>query len=300
MAERFERLEQILRMDPVAEATEVYRLTAAYEFPWDVTRAMELALFRTYAVPSIGRLLAETGEQTERGQKRYDDTFLLLDAVVEHGFAAEQGRTAIRRINQMHRSYDISNDDMRYVLSTFVVVPKRWIDAYGWRRLSRHEIIAIAEHYRTLGRHMGIKDIPATYEEFESFLDSFEAAHVAWDEQARAVADASLDLAASWYPRFLAPAVRGATLALLDERLLKAFRYDPPSALTCALVRSALRARARVVRLLPPRREPHFLRQNPEIKSYPNGYRVADLGTWPVPGVRGCPVRTPAARRASA
>ncbi|GGV64369.1 hypothetical protein GCM10010512_33510 [Streptomyces thermoviolaceus subsp. thermoviolaceus] len=56
----------------------------------------------------------------------------------------------------------------------------------------------------------------------------------------------------------------------------------------------------RVVRLLPPRREPHVLRQNLEIKSYPNGYRVTDLGTWPVPGVRGCPVRTPAARRASA
>lgn len=121
---RFERLGRIRRMGPVADATEMLRLTAAYEFPWDFTRSLELALYRTYAVPSIGRLLAATAELTDRSQKRYDDTALLLDAVVEHGFGSDQARTAIRRVNQMHRSYDISDDDMRYVLCTFVVMPR--------------------------------------------------------------------------------------------------------------------------------------------------------------------------------
>ncbi|MGV9989148.1 oxygenase MpaB family protein [Streptomyces sp. NPDC003374] len=278
-------------MDPVRQASEIYRLTAAYEFPWDITRALELALYRTYAVPGIGRLLAETAELTDRPQKRYDDTSLLLDTIVEHGFGSPHARTAIRRINHMHRGYDIGDDEMRYVLCTFVVMPRRWIDAYGWRRLSRHEIVASTVHYRTLGRHMGIKDIPESYEEFEAHLDAYEAAHFGWDEQARRVSDATLDLMASWYPRPLAPVLRRATLSLLDEPLLRAFRYEPPGPLTRTLVRRAVRARGRVVRLLPPRRSPHFARQNWEIKSYPNGYRVADLGTWPVPGLRGCPVR---------
>ncbi|MFI1725445.1 oxygenase MpaB family protein [Streptomyces sp. NPDC020489] len=288
---RFERLAQIRRMDPYENASEIYRLSAAYEFPWDFTRALELALYRTYAVPSIGSLLAETAELTDRAQKRYDDTSLLLDAVVEHGFGSEQGRTAIRRINQMHGSYDISNDDMRYVLCTFVVMPKRWTDAYAWRRMSRHEIVAAAVHYRTLGRHMGIRDLPQTYEEFEDCLDTYEEAHFAWDEGARRVSDATLDLMASWYPRPLAPLLRAATLALLDDPLLRAFRYPSPHPATRAWVRRAVRARGRVVRLLPPRRAPHFARQNWEIKGYPNGYRLADLGTRPVPGVAGCPVR---------
>lgn len=277
-------------MDPYKDASEIYRLSSAFEFPWDFTRALELALYRTYAAPSIGRLLAETAELTERTQKRYDDTVLLLDAVVEHGFGSDQGRTAIHRINQMHRSYDISNDDMRYVLCTFVVMPKRWIDAYGWRRLSRHEIVASAVHYRTLGRHMGIKDLPEPYEEFEACLDAYEEAHFAWDVKARQVSDATLALMASWYPRPLAPLLRTSTLALLDEPLLRAFRYTPPGAATRALVRSAVRARGRAVRLLPPRRAPHHARQNWEIKSYRNGYRLDELGTRPVPGVRGCPV----------
>jgi hypothetical protein len=42
---------------------------------------------------------------------------LILDAVLEHGMNSAEGRTAIRRMNQMHRSYDISNDDMRCVLA---------------------------------------------------------------------------------------------------------------------------------------------------------------------------------------
>ncbi|MFH8487302.1 oxygenase MpaB family protein [Streptomyces longisporoflavus] len=290
---RYDRLEEIRRLDPERDALTIYRLTATYEFPWDYSRALELALYRTYAVPSIGRLLAETAELTGRSQKRYDDTALLLDTVVEYGFGTDQGRTAIRRINQMHRSYDISNDDMRYVLCTFVVMPKRWIDAYGWRRLSRHERTAAAVHYRTLGRHMGIQDIPDSYEAFEECLDAYEEAHFAWDEGARRVSDATLDLMASWYPRPLAPLLRASTLALLDEPLLRAFRYEPPGSATRALVRGAVRLRGRAVRLMPPRGTPHYARQNREIKGYPNGYRIGALGTFPVPGVPGCPIAHP-------
>ncbi|WP_369200046.1 oxygenase MpaB family protein [Streptomyces sp. PU-14G] len=293
---RYDRLRYILRLDPEQDAHEIYRLIAAYEFPWDITRALELALYRTYAVPTIGSLLARTAELTDRSQKRYDDTALLLDAVVEHGFDSAHGRSAVRRINQMHRAYDISNDDMRYVLCTFVVMPKRWLDRFGWRRLTAHELRAIAQHYRTLGHRMGIKEVPRTYEEFERCLDDYEDAHFGWDEGGRKVSDATLDLMASWYPRPLGPLVRGASRALLDDSLLRAFRYPRPSPATRGLVRSALRLRARTVRLLPPRRRPHYARQNPEIRSYPgypDGYRVADLGTFPVKGGAG-PVVCPA------
>ncbi|MGA4838117.1 oxygenase MpaB family protein [Streptomyces sp. G45] len=287
---RYDRLRQIRRLDPEKDSLTIYRLSSTYEFPWDYMRALELALYRTYAVPSIGGLLARTAELTDRTQRRYDDTTLLLDAIVEHGFDADEGRSAIRRINQMHRSYAISNDDMRYVLCTFVVTPRRWIDAYGWRRLSSHEVIASVVHYRTLGQRMGIKEIPRSYEEFAACLDSYEEAHFGWDEGGRKVSDATLALMGTWFPRPLEPATRTAILALLDDSLLRAFRYDPPSDLTRALVRRAVRLRGRAVRLLPPRTTPSHARQNWRIKSYPNGYRLDALGTFPVSGARGCPV----------
>ena len=287
---RYDWLREIRRLDPERDFLRIYRIIATHEFPWDVTRALELALYRTYAVPSIGRLLAETAELTDRTQKRYDDTALLLDAVVEHGFDGEDGRTAIRRINQMHRSYDISNEDMRYVLCTFVVVPKRWLDEYGWRRLTAHEQHAVATYYRTLGHHMGITGLPRTYQDFEQCLDAYEEAHFSWDEGARRVSDATLDLMAGWYGP-LAPVVRGASMALLDDSLLDAFRYERPKPAVQKAVRTALKLRAKAVRLLPPRRTPHYARQNPEIKGYPNGFRVAELGTFPGSRRTGtCPV----------
>ena len=52
-----------------------------------MTQSLGLALYRTYAVPSIGELLSATGEFEQRTHKRYADTGLILDAVLAHGFA---------------------------------------------------------------------------------------------------------------------------------------------------------------------------------------------------------------------
>jgi hypothetical protein len=288
---RFDVLRSIERLDPARDFAEIYRLTGTREFPWDMNQALSFALFRTYAVPSIGGLLARTGEFTERAQKRHDDTVLILDAVLEHGMESTEGRTAIRRMNQMHRSYDISNDDLRYVLATFVVTPIRWIDAYGWRRTTEIERIASANYYRALGRRMGIQDIPATWQAFARLLDAYERDHFAFDLGGRTVAEATLALLATFPPNDRLPVgvVRRISLATMDESLLDAFALPHPGRLVGGLVRTGLKARGRVVRFMPPRREPYFARQLPQIRSYPSGYSVPELGTFPP----GCPVPHP-------
>ena len=285
---RFDVLRRIERLDPARDFTEIYRLMGAYEFPWDMTQALSFALFRTYAVPSIGALLARTGELTARPQKRYDDTVLILDAVIEHGMDSPEGRAAIRRMNQMHRSYDISNDDLRYVLATFVVTPIRWVDEFGWRRMTEPERIAGANYYRALGRHMGIRDIPETWQSFSRLLDAYEREHFGFDPGARAVADSTLALLATFPPNDRLPAalVRRMSLATMDAALLDAFGYPHPPRVMRALVRAGLKARGRVVRFLPPRSRPFYARQMPQIRSYPDGFDVAALGTFP----SGCPV----------
>jgi hypothetical protein len=55
---------QIARLDPEVDFEQIARITALHEFPWDSQQALSLALFRTYAVPSIGRLLHETGRRS--------------------------------------------------------------------------------------------------------------------------------------------------------------------------------------------------------------------------------------------
>jgi hypothetical protein len=274
---------RVLSLDPEVDWLEITRITYAIEFPWDVSQSLSLALFRTYAVPSIGGLLAETGEFTSRVQKRYDDTVLLLDTVLHHGFDEGPGREALRRINRMHGHYPISNDDFRYVLSTFVVVPRRWIEDFGWRPLRVTEEDAMVRYYRELARHMGIQEVPETYEEFEDLMDSYERSSFAFDPGARAVADATLGLAATLPPNDRIPRrwAVAATKALLDDHVLEAFGYERPSLALRAAVRASLKARAQVVARMRPRQEPVHAIDLPQVRSYPDGYDVTQLGTFP-------------------
>jgi len=274
-------------LDPRTDFELIYRNMSVYDFPWDITQALSFALFRTYAVPSVGRLLSDS-RGFDDTQKRYDDTALLLEAPITEGFADPAAKAAIRRINQMHHAYDISNDDMRYVLATFVVVPKRWMDDYGWRQFTYDETVASVNYYRELARHMNIKDVPETYEAFEELLDSYEAEHFAFDEGGRRVADLTLELLTTFYPRPLAPLIRIFSYSLMDDPLLAAFHYRKPNAFARKASYLGMRARAAFVRALPPRRKPYSFHTSPRMKTYRSGEFAAETaGTFP----RGCPVK---------
>lgn len=270
------------RLDPETDYAEIVRILSAHEFPWDMVQALSFALFRTYAVPSIGDLLCDTGEFTGRVQKRYDDTGLLLEQILEHGLGSTPGRGAVRRINQMHGHYPISNEDFRYVLSTFVVVPARWIDEHGYRRLTVRERIALTDYYRDLGRHMGIKDIPGDFAEFVELLDSYETEHFAFSAKARRVADATLGLMTTLPPNDKAPAfaVKRFAFAVMDDPLLDAFGYPHPRAWERWLARRGLQLRGWLIRRMPARREPHYVSDMGYYRSYPDGFTVDGLGTF--------------------
>ncbi len=278
-------------LDPEVDFVEIYRNVVVHEFPWDMNQALSFALFRTYAVPGIGRLLAATGAFTEQVQKRYDDTALLLEQPSLHGFEHPDARAAIRRVNQMHRAYDIPDHEMRYVLSTFVVVPQRWLAEHGKRPLTPVELRASVSYYRTLGRHLAIPDVPETYAGFEQLMDDYEAEHFGPDEGGRAVADATLGLMLTFHPAFAAPAVEVFSRALMDPPLRAALGYAAPPRPVERAARAALRARARVLRLFPARMSPRTVADLPWVRSYPDGHVIERLGTFPTPGVAGCPVR---------
>jgi hypothetical protein len=273
-------------LDPATDYVQIYRNVVMYEFPWDMNQALSFALFRTYAVPGIGRLLFETGEFTERVQRRYDDTAILLEQPFVHGFEAPEGRAALRRINQMHKSYDIPNHELRYVLSTFVVVPKRWLDDYGKRALTHKEVLASVAYFRALARRLNVTDVPETYEDFARLMDDYEAEHFAYDAGARQVADSTMALMQTFHPAVAARAVEVFSRGIMDQPLRDAFGYDAPAPRVERLSRAGLRARGRALRLFPARTRAKTSADLPWIRSYPDGFEIDKLGTFPT----GCPV----------
>jgi hypothetical protein len=284
VADRFRWVRAIEALDPVRDHEEIYRISAGYEFPWDYNRALEFALFRTYCVPSISALLDATGEFRDRPQQRYDDTALLMAELAAHGYDSPRGKEALRVINRLHGRYSITNDDMLYVLTTFIYDPIDWLDRFGWRRLTEHERLAAFHFYREVGLRMGIRDIPTDFAEFRRFKDEYEPANFVYSDTNRRIGEYTIGLFASWFPRPLRPAARLSVRGMLEPAMLTAFGLKPAPRWVGALGRAGLRARAMVIRVVfPPRRQSELamMPQNRTYRGYPDGYTPSDLGAPP-------------------
>lgn len=279
MFDRMRIAREIEALDAEKDHQRIMFLSSCYDFSFDNTRALEFALFRTYCVPSISALLDKTGEFGQRGQKRYDDTDIIISELVEHGYSSERGMRALRRMNQMHHRFTIANEDFLYVLSTFIYEPIRWNERFGWRRMLEKERLAYFHFWREVGHRMGIRDIPTDYQAFEQFNVDYERTHYRFAESNHRVGSATREVFVGWVPAPLAPLVRSAIYAMLDEPLIEAFGFPKPSPGLQRLVPSLLRTRARLLRLLPPRSRPH-IRTNGKAgkRTYPAGYELEKIG----------------------
>jgi hypothetical protein len=273
-------LRELRRLDPVADHSRIVYLDTCFEFPWDTTRSLELALFRTFAVPSVAELLDSTGEFGRAAQKRYDDTDLILSTIVEAGYESDAGKRAIRRMNRIHGRFEIANEDFLYVLSSFVFEPIRWNARFGWRPLIETEKLATFEFWREVGRRMAIRDIPDQYAELERFNEEYERERFRRTAATERVGRATRDMFLSWFPGLPRRFGSQAIYALMDERLLDAFGFPhPPQALRTA-VESSLRARGRLVAQLPSRRTPRH-RTLRRTKTYGREWQLEELGPSP-------------------
>lgn len=274
---RYARLNYIQQLDPVADTDEICRLIAGYEFPWDVTRALEVALLRTFCVPAIGKLLDQTGEFHHHSQKRYDDTGLIVSMILKWGSDSDKGRAAIERMNQIHGHFPIGNDDFLYVLSTFIYEPIRWIERFGWRRLCEVEKQALYQFWMRVGDQMAIADIPASYSAFEQFNRTYEEQKFRPSPATTKVGTSTVELFLSWFPSLLRPVIKPQVYAMMDEAMITAFSFPKPSAAQRNRVERLLRWRGNLLRYFPPRNQADFYVDHPQ-RSYPQGYDLRDIG----------------------
>ncbi len=272
---------QIQSLNPETDHERISFLLSCHVFPWDLERSLEFALFRTFAVPSISGLLADTGEFVQRPRKRYDDTELILFEILEHGMNSLRGKRAIRRMNSMHRRFDISNADFLYVLSTFIFEPIRWIEKYAYRPMTEIEKQGIFKNYLELGRRMNLKDVPQTLQEFEEYNIRYEREHFRFAPSNREIADKTIDLMLGFYvPKWLFGLGRPFVFALLDDPLREALHIRNVSRLRKWIARKGLAVHAFFHRISREPKEP-VLGTTRKRPSYPEGYQIEELGTFP-------------------
>jgi hypothetical protein len=270
-------LDEIRTLDPVKDHQRIVYLSTCFDFPFDTTRSLEFALYRTYCVPSVSALLDRTGEFAARPQKRYDDTDIIVSELMEWGYESERGKRALRRMNQIHGRFDIGNADFLYVLSTFIFEPIRWNARFGWRPMCTQERLAMFYFWREVGRRMNITDIPPEYEEFNLFNVEYERANFRYTDANHRIGAATRDLFLSWFPRITRPLVRRFIYASMDDALIEAFGFPRPSRFMRWLVSGTLKMRGFLAGVLPARKKPR-LRTELGHPLYPGGYVIEEVG----------------------
>ena len=183
-------------------------------------------------------------------------------------------------MNGMHKRFDITNEDMLYVLSTFLYMPIYWNEQFGWRKLLENEKHAAYYFYNEVGKRMNIKDIPDSYEAFEAFHKAYEKKHFVYAETNEEIGNYTIQLLLGMYmPRFLFFLGRPVVRCFMDENLCHAMGLKKPSRLLQSCIFGLMRFRAWILRQVPERKKP-FLGTHVKRPTYPEGYEIEELGTF--------------------
>ena len=223
----------------------IHQMLDELEFPFTYEKALQFALFRTYGIPSISRLLVQTGQFSEKttATKRYTDTTVLIAEFLQFHPTSERSIEAIGRMNFIHSQYQksgkITNDDMLYTLSLFACEPVRWIDRFEWRTLEDFEKCAIGTFWKAIGDAMGIcylklksgghggdwADGLQWLEEVMDWGKEYEKEHMVRDLNNKKIADETVGILLWSLPESLKPFGRNVVSALMDDRLRTAMMY---------------------------------------------------------------------------
>ncbi|KAK7459669.1 hypothetical protein VKT23_009650 [Stygiomarasmius scandens] len=223
----------------ITDAQEIIRASMQFDMPSLVYYGTSFALFKTYGIPTISKILIKTKElgSMECVFRRYVDTELFIytwltcplfpNLTTEsdpnhrrtHGnsgkstgaeFADDpRANIAIARVNWLHVKYPILNEDFIYTLALFVFEPERWAKLYGWREFSDLEKDAYFIYWYEIGKRMGIKEIPKSRQELADWVEDYESRVMIPAQSNHEVANCTYPEQPSWLSTLTCYVLRG-------------------------------------------------------------------------------------------
>ncbi|EMD00337.1 hypothetical protein BAUCODRAFT_119878 [Baudoinia panamericana UAMH 10762] len=259
------------------------------EFPTLWRQSIIFAIFKTYGIPTIAQLLANTSELqgTETASKRVADTGVLIKEMTLNPSSSPRTLQAIARMNYLHSRYikagKISNDDMVYTLGLFALEPTRWIGKYEWRQLTDVELCALGTFWKDVGDKMEIdySPLPSASEGWQDGLhwltemrvwgEKYEENHMIAAEPNAKLTRALVDILFDGMPQSIKSIGTLVVAAVVPERLRIATMLPTPPQVYVIGFQTIMYLRKLVLRyLLLPR--PEFLRVvNISRKPEPSG-----------------------------
>lgn len=262
-----------------SDAAEIYRNMVQYDFQSEIHSGFFLSYYRNFAIPSIARVLAATGEMTSRPMKRSYDTTIVIHEIIANGFDHERSHAMIELLRRVHKGVPGTADDFVYVLTTLLVLPLRWIENHGWRRPTDLEKQSATDFYAELGRRMGLQGIPATFDAACRFLDRYEDEHMGPSDEGAALLGATVAAFATRVPARLRRFTPTIMALMMDKpQVAVALGLKPAPAVLRLPFNALLRLRAVKARTRPLPTSPAFVPGKMSVVAYPDGYTLDQIG----------------------
>ncbi|KAI4257139.1 MAG: hypothetical protein LQ352_001779 [Teloschistes flavicans] len=250
------------------DAVEIQFILTQLEFHFTFEKSLQFALFRTYGIPSISKLLVATSQLSDpaTASKRYVDTTVLIREFMQQKPSHPRTLEAIARMNYIHSMYQkngaIRKEDMLFTLSLFALEPIRWIERYEWRSLEAFEKCALGTFWKSLGDAMGIdyRDLPSTeqgwvdglhwLDEIATWSEQYEKDNMVPHVDNKATADQTVAILLWGVPKGLKPFGERLVAVIMDDRLRAAMKYEKPPVVYFKLLSLLLGTRKLLLRYL--------------------------------------------------
>ncbi|MGW1719813.1 oxygenase MpaB family protein [Streptomyces sp. NPDC002156] len=275
--DRYRRVREIETLDP---ETDHQRIVDLFRQDFGSLLAIQIITGNmiTFAAPTMSKVHEVAREVERNTEKRSIDTALFHHVVHQHGFGPGPARVAGKKVNEMHRRYDIVQEDFIAVAADNTLTPVRIADKFGWRRVTDKEREAFriqqSKEARLFGSHKPLPDSLVEVEEFyEKYLDD-NVYYYPYNEQ---VAKAFL----AWMPSLMPPVIGRVIVWLLvaqvDPRQLRACGLKLPGKVRMALSNAMMKRMGSKPLPDPQPGEEHPL-EGLAKRVYPNGWDVHSLG----------------------
>ncbi|GAA4032685.1 hypothetical protein GCM10023063_15000 [Arthrobacter methylotrophus] len=258
----------------------IYRNMVLYDFQKEFHSGFFVSYYRNFTIPSTAKVLAERGEMQHRPMKRSYDTAIVIHEIITGGFDSERGQAMIELLRRVHKGVPGTSEDFMYVLMTLLVLPLRWIEKHGWRKLTSLEEQAAVAFYAELGRRMGLADAaPETLEEAGRFLDEYEDRKLAPSPEGAMLLDSTVEAIKIRLPKPLQPMTLRVLALMMDKpQVTTALGLKRSPRWLQVIFNAVVRCRAIRARMQPLPTNPAFVPGKIAVSVYPGGYTLDQIG----------------------
>lgn len=247
---------EIEHLDPTTDSERVMRLILGSLLPPVGGHLMLDLLFTASLMRVMGQLEGAaavdrngTGKVHRNGDRRSDDTIRYLTGWIYDGADSPNARASAAEVKAIHdrigQRYAMSNETFVHTIAFFTLQIECITNIVGAPGFTDIERAAQVRHWRTVGGHLGVREMPETWEGMRRAMQAYESSPQWFGPSAagRRVSELLIEQFGSrTFPPGLRRLARPLILSLHEDHVLRALQLRKPRPPVVAMMRSIVRA----------------------------------------------------------